>query len=40
MYWKWLQKQLKVRHKKTSKEESQMMCDRIEEKKKNSKMTQ
>lgn len=34
MYSKWLQKQFKVSHEKTSKEESQMVCDRIEEEKK------
>lgn len=34
MYWKWFQKQLKVSHEKTSKQESQMICDRIEGEKK------
>lgn len=34
MYWKWLQNQLKVSHEKTSEQESQMICDRIEKEKK------
>lgn len=33
MHWKELQKQLKLRHEKTSKEERQMICDRTEDKK-------